>query len=742
VLNQNNPVSLEPSDDIDLANILDVLVEHRWLIASIVTIALICSGLYAFLSPPVYQSDILVQVEDNSAGDAKSVLGDISSLFDVKSTASAEAQILASRLVVSRTVDSLHLDINSSPKRFPIIGDWIARHNGDVSTPGFFGMGGFAWGRESVAISEFDVPVELEGSVFRLKILPAGKYSLTNDLVAAEMIGVVGKQSNFPTLEGTIHLTISAVNAKPSAQFTVVRRSRLATILDLQSNLQVIEKIKDSGVIVASLQGMDPVLVSKVLNEIGSQYVRQNVERKSADAAQSLAFLNEQLPQLRERLEKSEERYTRFRNQHAVTDLTEETKLNLQQAAQAKARLIELQQERAALAGRFNSQHPSIRALDEQIGQLQQFQSGYETQLTRMPDLEQTTARLLLEVTVNTTLYTGLLNNVQQLQLVKAGRVGTVRLVDPAPISEDPVKPKKILIIALALFAGAIIGIVVAFLRDLLFRGVTDPADIENRCGLSVFAAIPLSERQRELTVKLKANSPEAAVLATVAPNEPAVESLRSLRTALQFAMLNSKNNIVLISGPAPGVGKSFISANFAVVLTGAGKKVLLIDGDMRKGYLHRYFGLKRDQGLSEVLAGSATIANVVHHGIAPNLDFISTGALPPNPAELLLNHRTADLLTKLAEHYDFVVLDSPPVLAATDTAVLASFAGTVFLVALAGVTKTGELTEAARRLSQNGVDVNGVLFNGLSPRTGRYAYGSKYGSYRYVAYNYAPEEQ
>jgi tyrosine-protein kinase Etk/Wzc len=229
-------------------------------------------------------------------------------------------------------------------------------------------------------------------------------------------------------------------------------------------------------------------------------------------------------------------------------------------------------------------------------------------------------------------------------------------------------------------------------------------------------------------------------VLAADSPRDPSIESLRSLRTALQFAMVNARNNVVLLTGPAPGVGKSFVSVNFAAVLAAGGKRVLLIDGDLRKGHLHQSFGQERGFGLSELVSGLSTLDQVLRRDLVPQLDFVSTGTLPKNPAELLLGERVASCLDELSKQYDVVLIDTAPVLAAADAGILAPNAGTVFLVARAAVTKAGEIAEAIKRLSQNGVDANGVLFNGLNLAHARYGYGSKYGSYRYSAYEYGDE--
>ncbi|RKF51038.1 polysaccharide biosynthesis tyrosine autokinase [Paraburkholderia fungorum] len=739
-----NPKNLGPthSDDEDadgdLIAILDILIESRWTIIAIVCAFLLLGTAYAFLAKPVYEADIMVQVEDSpDTSAAKSLLGDVSALFDVKSSAAAEAQILASRLVVSRAVDGLNLFIYAKPRRFPLIGQLIARHHDGLSEPGLAGFGGFAWGHERIDVPVFNVPAKIEGDGFLLTLLDARRYRLSGSDLADSVEGTIGKLERFNSDSGPIELRVASVTAKPGTAFRLIRNSRLQTIEDLQDHLDVQEKVKQSDVVVASLQDTDPQWLADALNEIGRQYIRQNIERKSAEAAQSLDFLNEQLPKLKTQLNESEERLTKLRDERGTVDLTEEAKLALGQSADAQTRLLELQQKRQELLSHFTGTHPSIAAIDQQIASLSAYRAAAETQIRRLPDLQQDSVRLMLDVKVNTDLYTALLDNMQQLQLVRAGKVGNVRLVDTAAVPEIPVKPKKVLVVAASLLFGLLVGCGSAIARSFLFNGVSDPAEIERRLGVSVYATVPLSEQQKALAQKAERRERSVSLLALAAPGDPAVESLRSLRTALQFAMLEAKNNVVVIAGPAPGVGKTFVSANLAAVLAMGGKRVLLIDGDLRKGRLNEYLGLRRANGFSEAILGSVPVADVIHRDVLDGLDFIATGAITRNPAEVLLSSRVPALIEELSGGYDIVIIDSAPVLAVADTGILAASAGTAFLIAFSGVTKLGEIEESIKRFTQNGVKLNGVVFNGVNPRLGQYGYGSKYGGYRYVAYEY-----
>lgn len=728
-----------PDDEIDLVRYLDVLIASRWLILTIAAVVMALGVAYAFLARPVYQADILVQVEDNPAS-AKSLLGDVSSLFDVKTEATAEIEILRSRMVVGQAVDNLHLYISAKPNYFPFIGAWIAGRSNGLSDPGFMGFGGFAWAKESIKVEQFDVPDLLEGAKFKLVALGEGRYRIEHDSLDKPLEGHVGVLLQAAQNVGSFSLRVTDLKAKPGVVFNLVRASRLRTLERLQDQLKIAEKGKQSGIIGASLDGTDPKLTASILNDIGDEYVAQNIKRKAAEAEKSLVFLGDLLPQLKTELERAEVKYNEMRNKRNTFNLSEEGKAFLQENVTADTSLLELKQKRTELLTRFTANHPGVQAVDQQIAALSEKVAAMATRMKTFPNLEQDTLRLMRDVQVNNDLYVGLLNNMQQLKLVKAGKVGNVRLLDSAPVPEEPIKPKKLLAIVISAILGLLLGVVAAFVRNALYGGITDSQDIEQHTGLNVYATVPLSSAQVALTEDIRQRKRGKFLLADRFPNEPSIESLRSLRTALQFAMLDADNNRVLLTGPTPGVGKSFISANLSVVLATGGKRVLLIDADMRKGHLNQYFGKDRQHGLSAILVGKSTYDEVVHRNVFENLDFISTGGLPPNPAELLLNERMVTLLQEVSEHYDLVLIDTPPVLAVSDTAILAARCGTVFLVTRFEKTTIGEVVESTKQLRQSNADVNGVVFNGLDPNAYRYGYGSKYGRYRYAYYGYATE--
>ncbi|TDY16893.1 tyrosine-protein kinase Etk/Wzc [Paraburkholderia sp. BL6665CI2N2] len=722
-------------EDIDLMAMLDLLLKSWRMIGAVAGCFLLLGALWMIVATPVYRADITVQVEDSTdlASDAiNNVVGGLSSLFNIKSTDDGEMEILHSRLVTDSAVDHLKLYIDARPKRFPFIGSWIARHTNGAPTPGLFGFGGYAWGREKIDVTQFDVPTGYEGDKFTVRFTGLRQYRLSGGDLERDVDGRIGELLTVNTDDGVVKLLISGIAAPLGTEFRLRRHSRQKVLEDLRKSLNIAEKGKDqSGVLGVTYDDPNPELASAVLNEIAGSYVRQNQQRKIETVDQSLQFLKDQLPDVRRNLELAEDRLTAYQNRQKIVDLSEQTKAVLDQSVQTQAALFDLNRKRTELLATLSPRHPSVIALDRQIAAAHASLADYESQLKKVPNDQQGFVRLTRDARVQTEIYVGLLNSIQQLDLARAGGVGNVRIIDRAVVAEEPVRPKAIIVLPLSFVIGLFVGIVFSISRVVLAGRITDPADIERRTLLDVMAAIPFSDAQRQMSRIAARGVAGPAVLAIRIPRDPSVEALRSLRVAVQFALAEKTGaRLVLVTGPTEGVGKSFTSANLAVLLGLADKRVLLIDADLRRGHLHAEFGLFGNRvGLSDVLRGTSSIEAATAPSVATNVDLLGAGSLVGQPDELLEKSHVADIFQRIAAQYDVVLIDSPPVLRVTDTTILASVADLVLLVTKSGVSTRGEILETVKRLQRGGASVRNIVFNSFKVglRSQQYGYGRYY---------------
>ncbi|MEM5314007.1 polysaccharide biosynthesis tyrosine autokinase [Paraburkholderia sp. JHI869] len=727
LLKKNSSANTADDDEIDLSELFAVLRENVTLIGIVTAAVFVLGAFYAFLGTPVYRADAVIQVDDDSGvGSINDKLGDLASLFQSKATADAEIELIRSRMVVGETVDRLHVDIDVRPHYFPLIGAPIARsrlRNSDGLLPPVLGMSKYAWGGERISVAQFDVPRELYQKKFKLTALDAERFELEDPAGDVVTQGRVGTVARGETQYGPVTLKVTSLLAHPGVRFDLKRLSTQLTVAELQKKLDIAEKTKQSGIIGVKLNGVDPQRITAIVNTIASLYVQRNVDRKSAQAQQMLGFLGEQLPQLRADLDQSEARYNAFRAKSGAIDLDAQGKLLLQTVVDTQTRLTELQQQRADLVQRYTSSHPAVAAVDARIAELEHQQTQYEKQVTALPDTQQQALRLMRDVKVNTDLYMKLLDSTQQLRVLKAGQLGNVRTVDYAVVPEEPVRPLKLLVLPLALVLGLLLGCGIALARRMFNGGLETPSEIEHAVDIPVHAIISHSEKELTLRESVRRHPTRPAVLAAVYPDDVAVEGLRSLRTAMQFGVLKPENNIVMLTGPRPGVGKSFVSVNLATVLAATGKRILLIDADMRRGDIHSYFSINRKPGFSDLLIGREP-KEVIHREALPNLDVIMSGAIPDRPAELLVRDRLGEMLNALASSYDMVIIDSPPVLAVTDAVLIGKHAGATLMVVRHGRHSAAELRECTRQLASAGVDVDGLLLTDVPER------GASYGAY------------
>ena len=699
-----------------LGEMLATLWDGRYLILGATIVALLLGSYYVWRVSPVYRIDAMLQIEDKKAGKGGAASAALEGIFEQTTKAQAEIEILNSNMVLGRAVEALSLDIMAIPDFSRLIGD--ARVRGRSDAP-------------EMLVERFEIPSFLRGASFYVVALEDGRYRLEGAKEEAIATAKVGEELKFTWQGQPILLEVRRLASQPGQRFLLVRQHPQQAIGTLRRSLKVSEKGKQTNILGITFEHRNPGRGAEILNEIIGQYVRQNIERKAEEASQTLAFLQEQMPQLRSKLDAAEDRLNEFRRRSGSVDMPEEVKLLLKQSVDMESQILQLKQKKDELLRTYQESADVVTTMNQQLAKLEKESTQIEAKVRVLPQTQQEVLRLYREVQVNTELYTALLNNVQQLQVAKAGEIGNARIVDRAMPTLAPIKPQKAQVMGLATLLGIFAGIGLTLLVRALNKGVEDPRLIESRLGLPVMVTIPHSEMQPALWGRMRQREKGQHLLAIEHPEDLTIESLRSLRTSLHFAMTDARNRVIMIAGPSPGIGKSFVSSNFATLLaqTGSASRVLLVDGDMRRGNLHLYFGVgHRKEGLSEVLAGQATWREMIRTTAVPGLDILTTGTLPPNPAELLMSGRFSTMIDEVSEAYDLIIFDAPPILAVTDPVIIGGQVGTVLLLAKSKAHPLDELRTAIKRFTTAGIQIKGCIFNdvlavNLGYRYYRYAY-------------------
>lgn len=746
-------------DSIDLKELFFSLIARWKLITLCMLISLACALLYLRITPNTYIVNALTQVEDKKGASA-ALLGDLSSVIEQKSPAQAEIEILQSRMILGKVINDLNLNFKISSKENTLLNRVL--HQPHYHTEYGKDQIVFHDQNQKIIIQRFNVPhqylnvnlaLKIEGQNFTI-IDPTNQQELftgtlnqvnhsesatqsitidAND-TAVENAEIQAPQSEFNESLNTAWDISLHSSDNISGEYIVQRLSLPAAVSALASNYSVSEKGKLSGIIQLNYQGTDRQHIVTVLNHILTTYNIQNIERRSAETSQTLKVLDEQLPELKAQLDLAEQTFNEFRTQHNTVDIQKESELYLSQSIGLETKKLELEQKFAELSSKYTNEHPLMREITAQTQAIETKINELNSTLKSLPDLQRQYLQLYRDVEVNTQLYTNLLNSYQQLKVAKAGEIGTVRIIDQAVVPVHPIKPKKLIILALSIFAGGLIGILIALAKNLLRSGIRSSEEIENALALPVYATIPRSSIQ-ESRVRILRKRKAIPILAETNSGDIAIESLRSIRTALHFSFMQAENPIVSITGPAPELGKSFISVNLATIFAQDNKKTLIIDADLRRGYLHKYFGTElKSSGLSQYLLGDLALDNVIHQSNIANLDYIPRGKAPTNPSELLGSTKFKEMLAELSKHYERIIIDTPPVLAVTDSIIIAQNSAINLVVARYAKTQIGELDLVVNRFEQANVKVNGFILNDIQrgAANGKYGYGYNY-AYSYT---------
>lgn len=733
-------------------DLVRVITDNLWAVVGIAAVITALASAYAFFATPLYSADTLVQVEvpkQNELADLVTKQPSQNNSSPNGPPTETEMAIVTSRAVLAPVIAQYRLDVLVTPHRFPVLGK-IAEALATRGEPSraWFGLSKYAWGGELVDIAQLNVPRELQDKKLELKVSSGRRYQLLDEQGNLLVNGIEGQLAQ----AGPVSMLVERLAARDGETFTVERLNEVTAVRRFINQLKVVQVGKETGIAQISYENSDPALATAVANAVTQNYIGSRVTQTQEEASKMLAFINNELPRLRDDLKQAEAQLQSHRVASGSMQATTESQSYLQGSIEFDRQIAALNLQRTQLLDRFTAQSPEVKTVDAQLAQLRAAKGKFESRFDSMPSADRQSADLARDAKVAEEIYVAMVNKAHELSVSRAGTVGNVHVIDTAVQPSTPVKPRRALIISAAIVLGLMLGVLYVISRRYLSQSVSEPEQIEGKLRLPVFGAVLFSDEQvrlartpplpvlagaREPSLHGDARSatalvasPDAAaggyqprphaggLLAAARPRDVATEALRGIRTMLNSKLLSATNRIVMVTGATPGTGKSFISANLALLYAQAGKRVLLVDADLRRGRLGIHFGLPTDTvGLAELLGDGLSPEQAIHPTSVANLSLLPAGARPGNPSELLAMERMTEQLAQFNERYDLVLVDTPPVLAVADASIVAGYAGATVLVMRENAQTELEVQETLKRLGRAGAQVAGAIFNGMSAR-------------------------
>ena len=689
---------MQAENTITLLEALFILWKRRFLLLLFLAFGAIVGVLIGMWIRPQFTSDALLQIDvkGNKAGKA---MGEMGALLEVASPADAEIELIKSRMVLSYVVSQEHLDYSAAP---------LSAMNRLLHKEG------------RMDIDYLEIPELARAERWIAVVTGADTYDVYTPEETKLVGGKVGDLLKAPYAGDTLCIRVNLMRATVGERFVIGQSNTLLAVRGLASALKVAEKGKQTGIIGVSYSHRYADRAASILNTIANTYVRQNVEMRSAEAEKTLEFLESQLPGVKSKLDSAEKVLADYRHRIGSVDMTGETQAHLSKEMDLQRQLLQLEQQRQEATRLFKEEHPAVVTIVKQEAKLRRELSRLKKNAESMPITQQEVLRLQEDVAVNNAQDTSMLNNIQQLRVVRAGEVGNVRIVDFAQIEPIQSKPKKLNILICSMAASFMLGVLLVFLLRMMKNGVRSSQELEHATDVSVFAKIPVSKN------KVVRNKHNAMTLVESSPNEPASEAFRTLQTAIDFS-LSEGQKVIMICGLVPGVGKSFVSKNLAAVYAMNGKRVLLIDADMRKGVIHS----SKHVGLTEVLSGKVDWHEAVSDNRCQNPFVMGGGKRLMSPSELLRRDTFKNLLEEMKSEFDMILVDTPPVSMVTDAELIFPLVDFTLMVVHYGTDSLAQVKESLANLRRYADKPCAFVMNHCEYEPGHYyGYGYYGGGY------------
>ncbi len=720
---------VETGDGLGLRAATGLLWRHRTIaLAAFATVAAITAA-YGWLAAPVYRADTLLQIDSRSRATLVPNLqiGDRSPGSEREDAAvTGEIEILRSREVLMPVIDAV---------------------GADVVVEGALRWGWLPVGaRHGVKITHLKIPEARRGEALRLSVEAGGRWTLSGPQGKVLAAGQAGQRTNFDyaatavaSATSTVATTAAtAATTAPSAQASIeveaeagappvtlaLRQMRpikaYEAVLD---RMRLFEPAKESKVVRVSYEDVDPERAAALLNAQVAAYLDRAVARRAGDGSRTLTFLEGQLPLMRSRVEAAEDALAAFQRGSAAMPLGTEAEGLSRQRVDLERQQIELEIKRDLLAQTYTADHHELRAIRLQLANVRRTLGRLRDSADQLPGAQRTRLRLQREVDIQAQQYSTVLAQVQQLRIADASWLASARQADRATAPIEPVRPRMGALASVGTGLALLAAIIAALIARSLRTTVSDGRELDSRLGPPTIATVPLSLNQPllmdgRLREAVETDIGTHRLLARAAPQDPAIEGLRTLHLSLTMRARTLAAKVILITSPTYGAGNAFVASNLAALMAETGKRVLLVETDLRMPSMHRYVDLdQRAPGLTDVLYGMKLIDEVIVPHATANLDALLQGSMTDNPGALLMTEGVGEILRDLRQRYDHIVLHAPPLLGVGDALAVGRLADCALLVVRAEQSLVNEVQESVQRLERSGIRLEGLIFNGVRGR-------------------------
>lgn len=689
-------------DTIDLKELFFSLISEWKVITLCILLSIVSAIIYLCTTENVYQTDALVQIKSNKSSPLAGLSSDMASLAGLggmgSSSTQSEIELLKSRAILGQAIKDLNLDIQIQPKENFF--QKIVSDNNYIKT---YTTQDILLKKEGqrLVIAQFQVPKFYENKALLLTF-EDNKYKI-HDYKTEQLLKE--GELNRVLRDGPWNISVSG-NINSGQQFILQKNSLPVAMSNILKNFDAQEKGKGTGILELTYQGENPVNIPNLLNTVLNIYKQQDINRSVTDKDQQVAFLEKQLPELKEDLNNSERQFNQFRKKYGTVDVKGESELYLKQSMELEIQKVQLQQKQAELGAQYTAEHPAMQAISAQLTTLNTKISEVNNKVKQLPEIQRLYLQYYRDVEIKNQLYTGLLTTYQSLNIAKAGELGKVSIVDYAVEPVKPVKPRKLIILVLSIFVGGFIGILIALVRNFLHSGIRNIEPITTKHTLRNLGKVNQYN-------SLNKNSKQYAhPLAILEPSALPIEQMRKIATSIQYAAQLSGQPVVQMLGTTKNIGTSTLTANLAIILAQMNLKVILIDSDLRQGQLKDYFNIETTIGLSDYLNGTAALGSIITPTQQAKLDLISNGKEEINPVSLLSKPEMARLLEQLKDTYDFILVDGTAILDVSDSQILAKLINTNILVTRYSYTSEQEIEMALESFKNSGHSIQGIILN------------------------------